>query len=61
MFWYLLEMLSLRRLGLSRPLRLAFFVVLLGCLFAGLIYAAVVFNAINERSSVFHDHAHSIH
>jgi hypothetical protein len=61
MFWSFLQYLSIRRLGLARPILLAFFTVLLGCLFAGLIYAYVVFHAVSERSQHPYGHTHSAH
>ncbi len=59
MFWFVLDVLALRRLGLGRPLRYVFLVILAGCVIAGLIYAAVVFHAVTERSHPPHVHAHS--
>jgi hypothetical protein len=61
MFWSFLQYLSIRRLGLARPILVAFLAVLLGCLFAGLIYAYVVFHAVSERSQHPHVHTHSAH
>ena len=59
MFWFLVDVLALRRLGLSRPLRYFFLVILAGCVVVGLIYATVVIHAINERSHPAHVHANS--
>jgi hypothetical protein len=59
MFWFLIDVLALRRLGLSRPFRYILLVLFLGCVVAGLIYTAVVFHAINERSHAPHVHTHS--
>jgi hypothetical protein len=59
MFWYLIDILALKRLGLGRPFRYLILIVLLGCLVAGVIYAAVVFNALTERSSDPHVQHHS--
>ena len=43
---------------LMKPLLILFAI---GVLFAGLIYACVVFRAATERSQTPHVHAHSIH
>jgi hypothetical protein len=61
MFWYLVDILALRRLGLSRPLRYLLIVIFLGCLVAGLIYASVVFHAIEGRNSGHHVQPYSSH
>jgi hypothetical protein len=60
-FWYLMDVLALKRLGLARPLRYLFLLFLAGCLVAGMIYAYVVFHAVSERSQHPHVHAHSTH
>jgi hypothetical protein len=54
MFWFLLRVKALNRLGFTKPLRTVFLVALLGALAAGLIYSYVVFNALNERRHVPH-------
>ena len=59
MFKYQVHALAMRKAGLGRPLRDLFLVILLGCIIAGLIYAAVVIKAVNERSHPPHVHAHS--
>ena len=61
MFWYLMDVLALRKLGLARPLRYLFLLLLVGCLVTGIIYASVVFQAISERSEPHHVHTHSTH
>jgi hypothetical protein len=61
MFWSFLQYLSIRRLGLAKPILLVFLAVLLGCLFAGAIYAYVVFHAVSERSQTPHVHVHRTH
>jgi len=61
MFWFLIDVLALRRWGLGRPFRILLLVVLLGSLIAGAIYAAVVFHALNERTSGHHVQHHSSH
>jgi hypothetical protein len=61
MFWYLMDVLALKKLGLARPLRYLFLLFLLGCLIAGMVYAYVIFHAVSERSEPHHVHAHSTH
>ena len=61
MFRPLLHVLALRRLGLARPFRLLVLVIFLGCLVAGLIYAAAVFHAVTERNRAPHVQPHSSH
>ena len=59
MFWFLLDILALRRLGLSRPFRYVLLVLLVGCLVAGFIFAAVVLNAVSNKTEVHHVEHHS--
>jgi hypothetical protein len=59
MFRPLLQVLALRRLGLTRPFRYLTLVIVLGGMIAGLIYAAVVFHAVAERNQVHHVHPYS--
>ena len=59
MFWYLMDVLALKKLGLARPLRFVFLLVFLIFLIVGVIYAAVVLRAVSERSRTPHVHAHS--
>ena len=61
MFWFIVDVLTLRRLGLGRPFRYALLVLLGGCLIAGLIYASVVFHALDERSHAPHVDKNSSH
>jgi hypothetical protein len=61
MFWFVIDVLALRRLGLSRPFRYVLLAFFVGCLIAGIVYASVVLNAVNERSHVPHVHTHSTH
>ena len=61
MFWFVIDVLALRRLGLSRHFRYVLLAFFIGCLIAGIIYASVVFNAVNERSHAPHVHTHSTH
>jgi hypothetical protein len=58
MFEYLLRVKALHRLGMGKPFRAMFVVVLLGAIIAGMIYAFVVFQAVNERSQSPHVHTH---
>ena len=60
-FWWLIDILMLRRLSLAKPFRYMLLVFFFGCLVAGLIYTYVVFNAISERSKSPHVHAHTTH
>jgi hypothetical protein len=60
-FWWLVDILMLRRLGLARPFRYMLIVFFFGCLLAGLIYAYLVFHAVSERSEQHHVHTHSTH
>lgn len=61
MFWYLMDVLALKKLGLARPVRYLFLLFFLVCLTAGIIYIVVVFHAISERSEQHHVHPHSTH
>lgn len=61
MFWFLVDVLALRRLGLSRPFRYLLLVIFIGCLIAGLLYAVVVFNAVRNSSETHHVQHHSSH
>ena len=59
MFWYWIDVLALKRLGLGRTFRLVILIVFLGCAVAGLIYTTVVFHALIERNRAPHVHHHS--
>jgi len=61
MFWFVVDVILLRRLGLGRPIRYVLLVFLLGSLIAGLIYACVIFDAIKERSYSPDVHTNSAH
>ena len=61
MFWSFLQYLSIRRLGLAKPILFLFLTVVFGCLVAGLIYASIVFHATNERNRPSHVQRHSTH
>lgn len=56
MFWYWIDVLALKRLGLGRPFRLVLLTVFLGCAIAGVIYTAVVIHALAERNRAPHVH-----
>lgn len=59
MFKYQIHALAMRKLGLRRPLGYIALGVVLGCLIAGAIYAAVVFHALEQRSHSPHVHSNS--
>ena len=59
MFWFLIDVLALRRLGLSRPFRYLLLVIVLGCLAGGFVYFAAVLHAIETRSQEHHVQHHS--
>ena len=61
MFWYIIDVLALRKLGLSRPFRYILLIFFVGCMIAGVIYAGVVMKAISERSNNPHVSTHSSH
>jgi hypothetical protein len=56
MLWFVVDVLTLRKLGLSRPFRYLLLVIFIGCLIAGVIYASVVFSALSQRSRDPHVH-----
>jgi len=59
MFEFLLRVKALHRLGMGRPFRAAFILILVGVVIAGLIYTFVIFQAVSTRSQLPHVHAHS--
>jgi hypothetical protein len=61
MFWFIIDVLALRKLGLGRPFRYLILIFLAGCLIAGFIYASVVMKAVSERSNTPHVSPHSSH
>jgi hypothetical protein len=61
MFWSYLQYLSIKRLGLAKPILIVFLTVLLGCGIAGFIYAAAVLHAVSERSEPHHVHPQRTH
>ena len=54
MFWFIIDVLTLRRVGLGRPFRFAILLFLVGGLVAGVMYAAAVFHDVAERSTEHH-------
>ena len=54
MFWFVVDILMLRRLGLGRPFRYALLVLLSGCFIAASIYTLVVIRALDERRHAPH-------
>lgn len=60
MFWFVIDVLTLRKLGLGRPFRFLLLAIFLCCLVAGVIYAAVVLKAVNDRSEHPHVQHHSV-
>jgi hypothetical protein len=61
MFEYILGILLLRRLGLSKPLRYAFLSVLAVLSIIVFIYTANLFLTLEQRTSAPHGHTHSDH
>ena len=61
MFEYILGILLLRRLGLSRSLRYSFLAVLGALLVVVSIYTANLFLTLNERTGAHHVNTHSAH
>ncbi len=59
MFQFLLRVKAMHRLGLAKPFALVAVLVLAVSLIAGLVYAIVIFNAVNERNQAPHVHRHS--
>jgi hypothetical protein len=59
MYWFVVDILTLRRLGLGKPFRYIILALILGCLGAGVIYTYVFLNAAIERSHSHHVRAHS--
>jgi hypothetical protein len=59
MFWFVVDILTLRRLGLGKPFRYILLALILGCLGAALIYTYVFCNDVIERSQTPHVHTHS--
>jgi hypothetical protein len=61
MFWFIIDVLTLRKLGLSRPFRYLLLILFAGCFAAGVIYMTVVLKAVSERSDSPHVNTHSSH
>jgi hypothetical protein len=61
MLEYILGILLLRRLGLSRPLRYAFLSALAVLSIIVLIYTANLFLTLDQGTSIPHVHPHSSH
>jgi hypothetical protein len=61
MFWFIIDVLTLRKLGLGRPFRYVLLIFFVGCLIAGIVYASIVLKAVSERSNSPHVSPHSSH
>jgi len=61
MFWFLFDVVTLRRLRLAAPLRYSLLIVIVGCLIVGVIYAAVFFNAARNLPEKHHVQHYSAH
>ena len=61
MFRFVLDVAFIRRVLQMRFVRYALVVLFFGALIAGVIYARVVFNALDERSPSPHAHTNSAH
>ena len=61
MFWFIIDVLTLRKLGLGRPFRYLLLIFFAGCLIAGVVYASIVLKAVSERSNSPHVSPHSSH
>ena len=61
MFWFIIDVLTLRKLGLGRPFRYLLLIFFVGCLIAGVVYASIVLKAVSERSNTPHVSPHSSH
>ena len=59
MFWYLMDVLALKKLGLARPLRYVFLLAFAISLCLGVVYACVVLHAVSERNNRPHVSTHS--
>jgi hypothetical protein len=57
MWTYLFSFLLLRRMGLSKPIRYALAVFLIGLILAVLIYTVILFLNLAERTNPTHDYA----
>ena len=61
MFRFVLQVAFIRRILQFRLVRYALLLIFAEAIVAGLIYALVVFNALNERIHNPHVHTHSTH
>jgi hypothetical protein len=61
MWTFIFSFLLLRRLGLSRPIRVMFAAFMVGLIIVVLIYTANLFLTLEERTSTPHVHLHSSH
>jgi|WetSurMetagenome_2_1015567.scaffolds.fasta_scaffold867541_2 hypothetical protein len=61
MWTFIFSFLLLRRLGLSRPIRIVLAVFMVVLIIVVLIYTANLFLTLEERTSAPHAHTHSSH
>jgi hypothetical protein len=61
MWTFIFSFLLLRRLGLSRPIRVVLAVFMVGLIIVVLIYTANLFLTLEERTNAPHVHTHSSH
>jgi lipid-A-disaccharide synthase-like uncharacterized protein len=61
MWTFVVSFLLLRRLGLSRLIRIVLAVFMVGLIIVVLIYTANLFLTLEERTSAPHVHTHSSH
>jgi hypothetical protein len=61
MWTFVVSFLLLRRLGLSRPIRIVLAVFMVGLIIVVLIYTANLFLTLEERTNAPHVHTHSSH
>jgi hypothetical protein len=61
MWTFIFSFLLLRRLGLSRPIRIVLAVFMAGLIIVVLIYTANLFLTLEERTGAPHVHTHSSH
>jgi hypothetical protein len=59
MWTFLFSYLSLRRLGISRPIRIVLMAFMLGLVLVVFIYTVSLFITLEERTSAPHVHTHS--
>jgi hypothetical protein len=61
MWTYIFSFLLLRRLGLSKPIRIVLTAFMVGLIIVVLVYTANLFLTLEERTSAPHVHTHSSH